>query len=136
MPATPNQSDLFMNSPASDAEDIGNGMRRKILGYDNNLMLVKVWFEKGAVGPVHAHPHTQKSSSMARHRYWKQEAAFSSRRVLDMVLCAWRPAFCSTSSAPLGKTSSMARDTRHETFGPKMVGCWSCGFGCSHQLYR
>ena len=59
MPATPNQSDLFMNSPASDAEDIGNGMRRKILGYDNNLMLVKVWFEKGAVGPVHAHPHTQ-----------------------------------------------------------------------------
>ncbi|HCX11790.1 MAG TPA: cupin domain-containing protein, partial [Hyphomonas sp.] len=48
-----------MNSPASDAEDIGNGMRRKILGYDNNLMLVKVWFEKGAVGPVHAHPHTQ-----------------------------------------------------------------------------
>ena len=53
------QSELFMNSPRSEAEDLGNGMHRKILGYDKNLMLVKVWFDKGAVGEVHAHPHTQ-----------------------------------------------------------------------------
>lgn len=53
------QSALFMHSPRSEAEDLGNGMHRKILGYDKNLMLVKVWFDKGAIGEVHAHPHTQ-----------------------------------------------------------------------------
>ena len=53
------QSELFMNSPRSEAEDLGNGMHRKLLGYDKNLMLAKVWFDKGAVGEVHAHPHTQ-----------------------------------------------------------------------------
>jgi len=53
------QSDLFMHSPRDGAEDLGNGMHRKLLGYDENLMLVKVWFDKGAVGEVHSHPHTQ-----------------------------------------------------------------------------
>lgn len=53
------QSELFMNSPREEAEDLGNGMHRTILGHDKNLMLVKVWFDKGAVGEVHAHHHTQ-----------------------------------------------------------------------------
>ena len=53
------QSELFMSSPRSEAEDLGNGMHRKILGYDKNLMLVKVWFDEGAIGEVHSHPHTQ-----------------------------------------------------------------------------
>ena len=52
-------SELFMNSPRSEAEDLGNGMHRKLLGYDKNLMLAKVWFDKDAVGEVHSHPHTQ-----------------------------------------------------------------------------
>ena len=54
-------SDLFMYSPKADAEDIGPGLKRKLLGYDEHLMLVKVWFEKGAVGEVHSHPHSQGS---------------------------------------------------------------------------
>lgn len=53
------QSELFMNSPKSEAEDLGNGMQRKILGYNRNLMLVKVWFDEGAIGEVHAHSHSQ-----------------------------------------------------------------------------
>lgn len=53
------RSELFLNSSREDAEDLGNGMHRELLGYDENLMLVKVWFDKGAVGEVHAHPHTQ-----------------------------------------------------------------------------
>ncbi|MEO0466409.1 MAG: cupin domain-containing protein [Pseudomonadota bacterium] len=53
------QSPLFINSPREDAEPAGPGIHRKILGYDNTLMLVKVWFDEGAVGEVHAHPHTQ-----------------------------------------------------------------------------
>jgi quercetin dioxygenase-like cupin family protein len=35
------------------------GMRRKIMAWDERLMVVKVEFEKGAVGTLHQHPHTQ-----------------------------------------------------------------------------
>lgn len=31
-------------------EDLGGGVKRQILGYDGQLMMVKVVFEKGAVG--------------------------------------------------------------------------------------
>ncbi len=35
------------------------GILRKIIGYDSDLMLVKVNFKKGAVADVHNHPHQQ-----------------------------------------------------------------------------
>jgi quercetin dioxygenase-like cupin family protein len=53
------QSELFMNSPRETAENIGPGLYRTLLGYDENLMLAKVWFDKGAVGERHSHPHSQ-----------------------------------------------------------------------------
>lgn len=40
-------------------EAAGTGVRRKVLGYDDLLMMVCVEFEKGAVGHVHTHPHRQ-----------------------------------------------------------------------------
>jgi quercetin dioxygenase-like cupin family protein len=40
-------------------EDLGNGVRRKVLSYNNNLMVVEVSYEKGAVGALHQHPHEQ-----------------------------------------------------------------------------
>ena len=40
-------------------EDIGKGLKRKVLAYHESLMLVEVYFEKGAVGEVHSHPHEQ-----------------------------------------------------------------------------
>lgn len=40
-------------------EPAGEGVTRKIMGYDGQVMLVKVKFEKGAVGTPHAHYHTQ-----------------------------------------------------------------------------
>jgi quercetin dioxygenase-like cupin family protein len=42
-------------------EDLGGGLRRKIMSYDNDLMLVKVAFEKGGIGAIHSHPHKQMS---------------------------------------------------------------------------
>lgn len=42
-----------------DWEDLGAGVKRKIMAYDDNLMLVKVDFEKGAIGTIHNHPHLQ-----------------------------------------------------------------------------
>jgi quercetin dioxygenase-like cupin family protein len=36
-------------------EDVGGGLKRKIIGYTDDLMVVHVLFEKGAVGAVHSH---------------------------------------------------------------------------------
>ncbi|NDV64289.1 cupin domain-containing protein [Bacteroides sp. 224] len=35
------------------------GVSRQIMAYNDELMLVKVKFETGAVGSPHTHPHTQ-----------------------------------------------------------------------------
>ena len=35
------------------------GMKRKIMAYDERLMLVRVEFQQGAVGTLHSHRHTQ-----------------------------------------------------------------------------
>ena len=41
------------------AEDLGNGVVRRVLAYSRDLMCVENTFEKGAVGALHSHPHTQ-----------------------------------------------------------------------------
>ena len=40
-------------------EIVGEGLRRKVMSYDDNVMMVKVAFDKGAVGSLHSHYHTQ-----------------------------------------------------------------------------
>ena len=40
-------------------KDLGGGVSRKVLAYTPDLMVVEVRFEKGGVGAVHTHPHTQ-----------------------------------------------------------------------------
>lgn len=40
-------------------EDLGGGIARQILGYGPDLMIVRVWFDEGAVGEVHSHYHSQ-----------------------------------------------------------------------------
>ena len=42
-------------------EEIAPGVKIQIMGYDSDLMLVKVNFEKGAIGHKHKHPHQQVS---------------------------------------------------------------------------
>jgi quercetin dioxygenase-like cupin family protein len=42
-------------------EPAGEGACRQVMGYDGQLMLVKVAFQKGAVGTLHTHPHSQAS---------------------------------------------------------------------------
>ncbi|WP_231463910.1 MULTISPECIES: cupin domain-containing protein [unclassified Pedobacter] len=44
-----------------DWDDLGAGVKRKVMPFDDNLMLVKVAFEKDAVGTLHNHPHLQLS---------------------------------------------------------------------------
>ena len=40
-------------------EEAGPGLKRQMMGYDGKIMLVKVQFEKGAVGKMHKHYHSQ-----------------------------------------------------------------------------
>ncbi|MCQ1061014.1 MULTISPECIES: cupin domain-containing protein [Photobacterium] len=40
-------------------EDLGEGISRKILAHNDNMMSVEVHFEDGAIGALHTHPHEQ-----------------------------------------------------------------------------
>ena len=53
------QSEAFVSASAVQKEDLGGGISRQILGYGPDLMIVRVWFEEGSIGDVHAHPHSQ-----------------------------------------------------------------------------
>jgi quercetin dioxygenase-like cupin family protein len=43
-------------APTQPAEP---GVTRQVLGYDPELMMCRVTFERGAVGYLHSHPHRQ-----------------------------------------------------------------------------
>lgn len=55
------QSDIFLLSKDIVVETVGKGVTRQILGYDKDIMLVKVIFEKDSIGDIHSHPHVQSS---------------------------------------------------------------------------
>lgn len=40
-------------------KDLGGGVQRRVLSYNENMMTVEVAFEPGSVGAVHTHSHTQ-----------------------------------------------------------------------------
>ncbi len=52
-------SQVFLRTSITDWEKVEAGIQRKILGYDEKLMLVQVHFEKGGMGAVHEHLHSQ-----------------------------------------------------------------------------
>lgn len=52
---------LFVDDEHLPWEQVADGVKRKIMTYDNNLMMVKVAFETGGVGAAHQHVHTQMS---------------------------------------------------------------------------
>ena len=48
----------FLMDKDQDWEVVGEGVKRKIMGYDDKIMLVKVEFDEG-IGYKHAHHHSQ-----------------------------------------------------------------------------
>ena len=52
-------SDAFVRAAETPWEAAGEGVRRQVLGHGPDLMMVRVSFEKGAVGKLHHHPHRQ-----------------------------------------------------------------------------
>ena len=62
------KSETFQIASDIQWEDAGDGVVRQIMAYDDNLMMVKVKCEQGAVGSIHQHPHTQ-STYVASGRF-------------------------------------------------------------------
>lgn len=54
-------SESFVLEALAPKETIEPGIQRQFLGFNNQLMAVRVWFDEGAVGELHTHPHTQVS---------------------------------------------------------------------------
>jgi quercetin dioxygenase-like cupin family protein len=52
-------SNMVINGQSVEWEELGPGLSRQILGWDNQIMMVKVRFEKGVVASQHTHFHTQ-----------------------------------------------------------------------------
>lgn len=53
--------DFNMDGRAEDWSDAGGGVTRKILVYNDQIMMVCHRYIEGAVGPLHNHPHVQAS---------------------------------------------------------------------------
>lgn len=53
------QSEKYILTEGMEWQELGGGVSRKMLGYDNQIMMVLVKFEKGALGSPHSHFHTQ-----------------------------------------------------------------------------
>ena len=49
----------FIFEAETEWVQINEGMRRQILGYDDQIMLVKIDFKAGGEGTVHSHVHSQ-----------------------------------------------------------------------------
>lgn len=52
-------SEKYVITKDMEWEELGGGVSRKFLGYDNQIMMVSVKFDKGAIGSPHQHFHTQ-----------------------------------------------------------------------------
>ena len=49
----------FWLSSETEWEEVKPGLERQIMGFDKKIMLVKAKFDKGAIGDMHQHYHSQ-----------------------------------------------------------------------------
>ena len=50
---------MFIKNEACSITNCEPGVARKVMGYNDDVMMCEITFEEGAKGNVHAHPHTQ-----------------------------------------------------------------------------
>lgn len=55
----PTQGQRWVSHSDTLPQIAGDGVTRRVLAYSESLMCVENTFEKGAVGALHSHPHTQ-----------------------------------------------------------------------------
>lgn len=51
--------EIFVVDNTIPWEEVGAGVKRKIMAYDKSLMVVRVSFAKGSIGQLHHHFHSQ-----------------------------------------------------------------------------
>lgn len=56
-----NHQPTFQQQDAATWLTVAPGVQRMIMGYNDQLMMVQVKFETGAIGDPHFHPHLQSS---------------------------------------------------------------------------
>lgn len=56
-----NKVKAFIKAENIEWETVDKGIERKILGFDDRLMMVHIRFDKGAIGSLHHHVHRQVS---------------------------------------------------------------------------
>ncbi|MFQ3248367.1 cupin domain-containing protein [Glaciecola sp.] len=56
-----NQSKTFIFGATHPIEDLGDGIKRQLMGLNQQILMAKVWFETNAIGYVHTHFHSQVS---------------------------------------------------------------------------
>lgn len=49
----------FFENDKMEWEVVDDKIQRQVVGYDDKIMMVNVHFDKGGVGVMHNHPHTQ-----------------------------------------------------------------------------
>ena len=50
---------MFSSYKETELNDLGGGVKRRILAHGEDMMAVEVSFEKGSIGAMHTHPHVQ-----------------------------------------------------------------------------
>lgn len=53
------RSEGFVTDKAVEWETVAEGLTRKVLTYDGQIMMVRAHFKKGAIGVQHIHYHSQ-----------------------------------------------------------------------------
>ena len=53
------ESAHFTDGQQEPIEDLGGGLKRQMLGYNDELMAVKIWFDEGITAYSHSHRHSQ-----------------------------------------------------------------------------
>ena len=93
----------------------GEGVTRRVLAYTDGLMCVENTFEKGAVGALHHHPHTQITYVVSGAFDFTVDGVTHTVRAGDTILkedgvehggVCTEPASCWTSSPPCGRILS------------------------------
>ncbi len=53
------KSENYIFEASTEWETVAEGVRRQIMGFDDEIMLVKVEFQQNAIGYIHSHSHRQ-----------------------------------------------------------------------------
>ena len=58
-PVKKGENKMFIKNENCSVTPCEPGVTRRVMGYNDDVMMCEITFEKGARGNVHSHPHTQ-----------------------------------------------------------------------------